>query len=56
MVDSNKQDLIEEFRKTLGDETDRALVEAYKETLSYDDLERVFLEQLFSQAGTEDEA
>ena len=55
MNDNNKHGLIEEFRQTLGDDFDEALVKAYDETFNYNDLERVFLEQLFHQAGKENE-
>lgn len=53
-VDS-KRSLLEAFRQTLTDESAKDLVQAYAKGFDYQDLERVFLEQLLRETPGEDE-
>jgi len=55
MTISRDKSRLEDFKKTLADEFDRNLVEAYAKNLAYDDLEQAFLDQLTKEVSHEDE-
>jgi hypothetical protein len=56
MTIDRKRSLLEALAQTSTDEFDKALIEAYAENFSYEDLEQTFREQMIQEVSRENEA
>ncbi len=55
MTTDSRKRLLEDLKQTLSNDQDKSLIDAYAGNLKYEDLERVFREQLIEEAGDKDE-